>query len=172
MDDKHWQKSLAAFILFGSLEQDIGYVAFQPQRHQTNKQILVCQREDIIISPIISFFFPKQCDCGHTMPHWGVLTVRVKAPCSIEGVSGASGIFPVNFNAKWLFVTCPCAFRLRSLAQNDGRGISVRRFSCNFPHKMALVKCPCAFDCAGSHKTRVEGLAVQHFSSKFPHKSS
>ena len=41
-----------------------------------------------------SAFFPKQC--GHTE---GVLTVSVKARCSIEVVSVASGIFPVNFYA-------------------------------------------------------------------------
>jgi hypothetical protein len=38
-------------------------------------------------------------------PHWGVLPVTVKARCSIEvvsGESGVSGIFPVNFRAKWL----------------------------------------------------------------------
>ena len=43
------------------------------------------------------------------------------------------------------FVKCPCAFRLRRLAQNSGPEISVRQFPCKFPDKMALVKCPCAF---------------------------
>ena len=33
-------------------------------------------------------------------PHWGVLPVTVKARCSIEVVSGAFGIFPVNFRTK------------------------------------------------------------------------
>jgi hypothetical protein len=75
-------------------------------------------------------------------PHWGVLAVTVKAWCSIEVVSGAFGIFPVNlpkksiswhvhmhfdcaackFPLKMPLVTCPCAFRLRKLAQNAGRG--------------------------------------------------
>ena len=41
------------------------------------------------------FLFPKQC--GHPE---GVLTKSVKAWCSIEVVSVASGIFPVNFRAK------------------------------------------------------------------------
>ena len=35
-------------------------------------------------------------------PHTGVLTVTVKARCSIEVVSVAFGIFPVNFHTKWL----------------------------------------------------------------------
>ena len=35
-------------------------------------------------------------------PHWRVLTVTVKARCSIEVVSSVSGQFPVNFHAKWL----------------------------------------------------------------------
>ena len=42
-------------------------------------------------------------------------------------------------------VPCPCAFRLRRLAQNNVPGIGVRDFSCKFPHKMTLVKCLCAF---------------------------
>ena len=32
----------------------------------------------------------------------GVLTVRVRARCSVEVVSGASGMFSVNFRIKWL----------------------------------------------------------------------
>ena len=44
-----------------------------------------------------TMFFPQQC--GHTE---GVLTVSVKARCLIEVFSYASGIFPVNFNTKWL----------------------------------------------------------------------
>ena len=35
-------------------------------------------------------------------PHTGVLTVTVKARCSIEVVSVAFGIFPVNVHTKWL----------------------------------------------------------------------
>ena len=42
-------------------------------------------------------FLPKQC--GHTE---GVLTVPVRARCSIEVFTGGSGIFPVNFHTKWL----------------------------------------------------------------------
>ena len=37
-------------------------------------------------------------------------------------------------------VKCPCAFRLRRLAQNGCRGISVRQFSCKFLHK---IHCSC-----------------------------
>ena len=32
----------------------------------------------------------------------GVLTVRVRARCSVEVVSGASGMVSVNFRIKWL----------------------------------------------------------------------
>ena len=42
-------------------------------------------------------FFPQT-----VWPHLGVLTVSVKAWCSIEVVYLASGIFPVNFHTKWL----------------------------------------------------------------------
>ena len=35
-------------------------------------------------------------------PHWRVLMVTVKARCSIEVVSVAFGIFPLNFRRKWL----------------------------------------------------------------------
>ena len=72
--------------------------------------------------------FPKQC--GHTE---GVLTVTVKARCLIEVFSCASGIFPVNFHTKCMaLVKCPCAFRLRRLAQKMCRGIGARHFSCKF----------------------------------------
>jgi hypothetical protein len=42
--------------------------------------------------------FPKRC--GHT--DRVVLTVTVKARCSIEVVSEASSIFPINFRTKCL----------------------------------------------------------------------
>ena len=77
-------------------------------------------------------------------PHWGVLTVTVKAGCSIEVVSSVFGQLPVNFHAKWLLWHVQCAFRLRRLARNGVLRISVWHFPCKFPYKMALVKCPCA----------------------------
>ena len=53
----------------------------------------------------------------------------VKAQCSIEAVSVAFGMFPSKFSHKMSLVTCPCAFRLRRLAQNGCRGLGVRHFS-------------------------------------------
>ena len=47
-------------------------------------------------------------------PHWGVLTVTVKGRCSIEVVSEASGIFPVNFHRN-----------LRRVARHGCRGTGV-----------------------------------------------
>ena len=87
-------------------------------------------------------------------PHWGVLTAIVKAPCLIEVVSVASGIFPVNFHTKWFLWNVHVHF--------DCAGISVWHFPFRFPRKMALAKCPWAFrlrrlarnGCRGPHKTR------------------
>ena len=109
-------------------------------------------------------FFPKQC--GHTE---GVLTVSVKARCSIEVVSCGSGIFPLNFK-KIALLKCPSAFRLRRLVQNAGPGISVRHFSWRFPQKLALVQCPCAFRLRRLARNMCPGISVRHFSCKLLHK--
>ena len=76
--------------------------------------------------------------------HWGVLTVSVKAQCSIEVLTGARH-FSCKLLREMVLVKYPCAFRLRRLAQNVGPEIGVRHVSCKLPHKMALVKCQCAF---------------------------
>ena len=47
-------------------------------------------------------------------------------------------------------VTCPCAFRLRRLAQNVCRRIGVRHFFLNFDTKWLLWNVHVRFDCAGS----------------------
>ena len=69
-------------------------------------------------------------------------------------------------------VKCPCAFRLRRLAQNVCRGIGVRHFSCNFRQngssEMPMVHV--RFDCAGSHKMLAKELLSGHFPRKFSHK--
>ena len=39
-------------------------------------------------------------------------------------------------------VKCPCAFRLRRLAQNAGHGGVLGHFPCKFLHEMALVRSP------------------------------
>ena len=100
--------------------------------------------------------FPKQC--GHT-----ALTVGVRARWLIDMVSVASGIFPVNFHTKWFLWNGPCAFRLRRLAQNGCRGISVPHFLCKFQHKMALVTCPCAFRLRRLAQNWCHGPGARHF---------
>ena len=59
---------------------------------------------------------------------------------------------------------CPCAFRLRRLAQNVCRGIRVRHFSCKLTHKMVLRKCPCAFRLRRLAQNVCRGIGVWHFS--------
>ena len=106
-------------------------------------------------------FFPQ------TMwPHWRVLTVGVRACWLIDIVSGAFGIFLVNFRTEWLLwrlwhvhVHFDCA----GSQQNGWRGICVRHFPVNFHIKWRLLHVHVHFDCAGS-------LCVRHFSCKFPHK--
>ena len=97
----------------------------------------------LIYSYILSFFyiifFPQT-----VWPDWGVLTVTVKARCSIEVVSRAFGIFPVNFRTN---ASCDMSMCISTaqVAQNACCGISVRHFPCKFLHKMPLVTCPYAF---------------------------
>ena len=69
---------------------------------------------------------------GWAWPHWGVLAEGVKARCLIEVVSEASGIFPCRFPRKTILVKRPCAFQLRRLAQNTGRGGVPGHFPCAF----------------------------------------
>ena len=61
-------------------------------------------------------------------------------------------------------VICPCAFRLRRLAQNDVPGGVPGRFSCKFPYKMAVVLCPCAFRLRRLAQNDVPGGVRGHFS--------
>ena len=107
----------------------------------------------------VRFVVIPQTVCPLVCPHWGVLTVGVKAR-SIEVVSEASASFPVNFRHKMPLMTCPCAFRLCRLAQNACPGISVRHFPCKFPHKMPLVKCPCAFRLRRLAQSVLPGLGI------------
>ena len=130
-----------------------------PKLDRTYIQCLLVPRSEwfgfVFVS--LKFVFVPQT----VWPHWGVLTVTIKARCSIEVVSGAFGIFPVNFRPECLLwhvhvyfdcagshktlaaglasviflvkmplVTCLCAFRLRRLAQNAGRGGVLGHFPC------------------------------------------
>ena len=100
-------------------------------------------------------------------PHWGVLTVSVKARCSIEVVSEASGIFPVNFCTKYLLwhvhVHFDCAGSHKMLAPE----VSAAIFPVNFHTKWLLWNGRVHFACAGSHKTSVAGLASGTFPVNF-----
>ena len=65
-------------------------------------------------------------------PHWGVLTVTVKARCSIEVVSLVSGFFPVNFQTKSLLwnvhvhFDCAASHKTRHLMQKSCQETSYR----------------------------------------------
>ena len=83
----------------------------------------------------------KKIQCVHD---WGVLTVGVKARCSIEVVSGAFGIFAVNFRTKCLFWHVHVHFDFAGSHKSGVAGLA-NGTPCKFPHKMALVKCPCTF---------------------------
>ena len=67
--------------------------------------------------PMTSSIFPQT-----VWPHWGVRTVMVKARCSIEVVSGASGIF------------------LKISAQNGSCEMPMCIFDCAGSHKMSVAE--------------------------------
>ena len=80
-------------------------------------------------------------------PHAGVLTVGVR-PGLDQGDPFRPWHFCPKFSRKTSLVRCPCAFRLRRLAQRVGRGFglfSLRHFHLKNLHKHFLVRCPCAF---------------------------
>ena len=79
----------------------------------------------------------------------------------------AYGISPVKLHTKWLLSKCPCASRLRRLAQNGRRGISVCHPVLNFHTRWLLWLVHVHFDCAGSHKTGVAALAFGISPSNF-----
>ena len=73
---------------------------------------------------ILSYIFPQT-----VWPHWGV---SVRARCLIEVVSGASGIFLVNFYTKWLLwhvrvhFDCAGSHKTRHLTQKSCQKTSSR----------------------------------------------
>ena len=75
-------------------------------------------------------------------PHWRVLTVTVKARCSIEVASEASGIFPVNFRTKCLLwhvhVHFDCASSRKMLAAGYAYGISLKISAQNASGDMSM----------------------------------
>ena len=96
----------------------------------------------------------------------GVLTVSVTAGCSIEVVSLASGIFPVNFRTKCLLWHVHVHFDCAG-SQNGCPGLGVRHFSCTFPSITALVTCPCAFRPRKLAQNQCRGIGVRHFPVNF-----
>ena len=79
--------------------------------------------------------------CLHFSPN-SVATLRgsygqVRTQCSTEVGRIVCGNSLVNFH-KMALVKCPCAFRLRRLAQNVCPGIGVRHFPVNFHAKWLL----------------------------------
>ena len=62
-----------------------------------------------------------------------------------QGAQSGFLLLTCKYPRKMAAVTCRCAFRLRSLAQDVCRALGLRHFTYTFPHKMALVTCPCAF---------------------------
>ena len=99
-------------------------------------------------------FSPKQC--VHTE---GVLTVSDKARCSIEVVSEASGIFPVNFHTKCLLWNVHVHFDCAGLHKTLAPGLASGSFPVNF-HRLPLVTCPCAFRLHRLAQSVLPGLGV------------
>ena len=78
------------------------------------------------VFPRIFYFWPGLKflnQCGRR-----VFTATDKAPVFNQSGIGSVRHVPCKFTCKMALVKCPCAFRLRRLAQNAGRGISVRHF--------------------------------------------
>jgi len=79
------------------------------------------------------FFIPQI-----VWPHWGVLTVTVKAQFSIEVVSGAFGIFPVDFRTKCLLWHAHMHFDCAGSHKMLAAEVSSAIFPLNFHTKWLL----------------------------------
>ena len=99
-------------------------------------------------------------------PHWGVLTVTVKARCLIEVVAGASGIFPVNFCTRWLLWNVHVHFDCAGSHKTMSPELSVI-FPLNFHARWLWWNVRVHFDGAGTHKPGVAGLAAGIFPVNF-----
>ena len=71
-----------------------------------------------------------------------------------QGTLSAARHFCCKFSRKSSVVRCPCAFRLRRLAQDEGRGVGLGHCLCKFLHKRLLLRCPCVF------RVRSSGMLV------------
>ena len=63
-----------------------------------------------------------------------------------------------------ILVSCPCSFRLRSLAQDERRDFGLKHFPWNFSRKRPLLRCPCAFQLSRLARSMGRGLAGAFFS--------
>ena len=70
------------------------------------------------MTDILAFRSPKQW-----CPPWGVLAVGAKGPGVDQGAPSNLRPFCFKFSHKSALASCPCAFRLRRLAQNGYRGL-------------------------------------------------
>ena len=115
---------------------------------------------DQVMAKVV-FLFPQT-----VWPHWGVLTVTVKARCLIEVVAGASGIFPVNFCTRWLLWNVHVHFDCAGSHKTMSPELSVI-FPLNFHARWLWWNVRVHFDGAGSHKPGVAGLAAGIFPVNF-----
>ena len=90
-----------------------------------------------------------------------------KARCSIEVVSGAFGMFPVNFRTKCLFWHVHVHFDFAGSRKTGVAGLANGTFPVNFHTKWLLGNVRVPFDRAGSHKVCFSVLANGTFPVNF-----
>ena len=110
-------------------------------------------------------FFPQQCVHTEGFFRWEL------KPGLDQGGPSVPRHFSCEFSHK-MALACPCAFRLRGLAQTVHPNLGPRHFSCKFSHQMAhheaaLVTRPCAFRLRRLAQTVRPRVGPWHFSCKF-----
>ena len=105
---------------------------------------------------------------------WLLWNVQVHFDCAgshkVWSAILVCGIFLVSSRAKYM--QCPCAFRLRRLAQSVVRSLGLgclRHFMCKFSPNVALLQRPHAFRLRRLARSVVQGLGLRHFTCKLPH---
>ena len=86
---------------------------------------------------------------------------------SIEVVSVAFGIVPLNFHTKWLLWNVHMHF---DFAGSHKTGVAVLALGIFLMHKIALLTCPCAFRQRRLAQNAGPGRRIRHFPGKFPYK--
>ena len=103
---------------------------------------------DMLNSHLCWSFFPKQC--GHTE---GVLTVRVKARCLIEVVSGGVRHFSCKFPQNGSCEMSMCVSTVQARTKRCAAGFAGSNFfPLDFHTEWLFLNVHVRFDCAGSHK--------------------